>query len=76
MDEATIAANIRAKAIAAGVKNLREFGYLRCDEKNILTDRVYKVFFKKMLEENLGANHHKGVKKVLAKLLAEVEGKS
>ena len=44
------------KLIAAGVRNLREFGYPDCDAENILTDSIYSRFFLSMLEENL-ENH-------------------
>lgn len=40
--------------IAAGVRNLREFGYPAVTAANILTDQVYRKFFKAMLEGNLG----------------------
>lgn len=45
---------IRNSLLSAGVKNLKEFGYPSVNEKNILTDTVYKAFFLKMLEDNLG----------------------
>lgn len=45
---------VRDKLIAAGVRNLQEFGYPKCDAKNILTDYVYKKFFLSMLKENRG----------------------
>lgn len=45
---------IKEKLIAAGVKNLKEFGYPHCTKDNILTDQVYKQFFNNMLKENLG----------------------
>ena len=45
---------MKEKLIAAGVKNLHEFGYPHCTADNILTDEVYKAFFKHMLEENKG----------------------
>jgi len=45
---------IKSKLIAAGVKNLREFGYPQCNENNILTDEVYSAFFRNMLNENKG----------------------
>jgi len=45
---------IKSKLIAAGVKNLREFGYPQCGENNILTDEVYSAFFRNMLNENKG----------------------
>jgi len=46
--------SIRDKLIAAGVMNLREFGYPSCDEKNILTDMVFSRFFVSMLKDNKG----------------------
>ena len=45
---------MKEKLIAAGVKNLQEFGYPNCTKDNILTDMVYKEFFKSMLKDNLG----------------------
>jgi len=45
---------MKDKLIAAGVKNLQEFGYPACDKENILTDQVYKAFFVSMLKENKG----------------------
>lgn len=47
---------IRTHLIQAGVKNLRAFGYPSCDEKNILTDRVYSAFFRSMLIDNRGVS--------------------
>ena len=43
---------MRDKLIAAGVKNLREFGYPECDASNILTDYVYASFFVRMLHDS------------------------
>jgi hypothetical protein len=45
---------VRAKLIAAGVKNLRAYGYPECNADNILTDRIYRAFFASMLRDNLG----------------------
>ena len=45
---------LRKQLIAAGVKNLQEFGYPTCNETNILTDYVFKKFFLSMLKENKG----------------------
>lgn len=47
---------VREHLIKAGVKNLKEFGYPSVDKENILTDMVYKEFFSRMLEENLGTD--------------------
>lgn len=46
--------DIKAGLIAAGVKNLNEFGYPHCTAKNILTDAIYQAFFLRMLEDNTG----------------------
>lgn len=61
--------NIRAKLIAAGVRNLREYGYPKCDESNILTDKIYSAFFRSMLEDNKG----KGADKEIDALLKELK---
>lgn len=45
---------IRAKLLAAGVKNLNEFGYPEVTAANITTDRIYAQFFRSMLEDNKG----------------------
>lgn len=61
--------DIRAKLIAAGVSNLKAFGYPQVDAANILTDIIYAGFFKSMLNDNLG----KGFDKEIQALLAEIE---
>ena len=43
------------KIISNGVKSLKEFGYPDVNVGNILTDEVYKMFFKKLLQDNLGS---------------------
>ena len=45
---------IREHLLKAGVKNLKEFGYPEVTTETILTDEVYKEFFKSMLKENKG----------------------
>lgn len=52
--------------LAAGVRNLKEFGYPSVDEYNILTDLIYARFFKRMLEE------HEGNKTEVNYLLGEI----
>jgi hypothetical protein len=42
---------MRDKLIAAGVKNLREFGYPQCTKDNVLTDMIYRRFFLSMLKD-------------------------
>lgn len=46
--------SIENKLIAAGVRNLRTYGYPECNESNILTDRIYSAFFESMLKDNKG----------------------
>jgi len=45
---------IREKMISAGVRNLKEFGYPAVTAENIMTDSIYRQFFKSMLDDNLG----------------------
>lgn len=45
---------IKDLLIKAGVNNVKEYGYPSVSEKNILTDDVYKEFFKSMLSDNKG----------------------
>ena len=61
---------IREHLLKAGVKNLKEFGYPEVTTEKILTDEVYKEFFKSMLEENKG--NGKQVDEVINQLLSEV----
>ena len=61
---------IREHLLKAGVKNLKEFGYPEVTSETILTDEVYKEFFKSMLEEILG--NGKQVDEVINQLLLEV----
>jgi len=61
---------IREHLLKAGVKNLKEFGYPEVTTETILTDEVYKMFFKSMLEDNLG--NGKQVDEVINQLLLEV----
>ena len=62
---------IRDHLLKAGVKNLKEFGYPYVTTETILTDEVYKVFFKSMLNDNLG--NGKQVDEVINQLLSDVE---
>lgn len=59
--------NTRQKLIAAGIRNLKEFGYPGVNETNILTDQIYSAFFDRMLEE------HPGNKAEVSALRAEIE---
>lgn len=61
---------MKDKLISAGVRNLREFGYPKCDKTNILTDQVYKEFFAAMLRDNKG--HSAAADEAIDELLAEI----
>lgn len=61
---------IREHLLKAGVKNLKEFGYPEVTIETILTDEVYKEFFKSILEDNKG--NGKQVDEVIDQLLSEV----
>lgn len=60
---------VREHLLAAGVKNLREFGYPDCTAENILTDLIYRQFFVSMLRDNYGQDSRADVE--IAKLLRE-----
>ena len=62
---------IENKLIAAGVKNLKEFGYPYVNSENILTDIVYSAFFETMLEENKG--HSKQIDEAINSLLKTIK---
>lgn len=51
--------------IAAGVKNLKEYGYPHVTVENILTDTIYSAFFKSMLEDNKGKGVDTAIKGLL-----------
>lgn len=59
---------MRDKLIAAGVKNLKTYGYPNVSPENILTDQIYSAFFRSMLEDNKG----RGVDPHIDALLAEL----
>jgi hypothetical protein len=61
------------KLIAAGVKNLHEYGYPECNKANILTDKIYRAFFASMLKDNKG-KAGATVDKAIDSLLAKCEG--
>lgn len=58
----------RSNLIAAGVRNLREFGYPTANHTNILTSDVFKRFFASMLKDNLGQDSDVTIKALLAEL--------
>lgn len=63
--------NLETKLIENGVKNLKEFGYPYVNSENILTDEIYKEFFKKMLYESKG--HKTIVDKAINNLLNKIK---
>lgn len=65
-------AEIRDTLIAAGVQNLKTFGYPHVTSQSILTDHIYKTFFLHMLEspENVGASYD--IEKARQSLLTEL----
>lgn len=64
--------NYRERLIAAGVTNLKTFGYENVNAKNILTDKIYSKFFLSMLNDNLGTDSK--IDKVIKELIKEIEG--
>jgi hypothetical protein len=62
--------DIRGTLIAAGVRNLQEYGYPAVTPENIMTDRIYSAFFKSMLNDNLG--HSASIDAAIKLLLSEI----
>ena len=60
----------RDSLIAAGIRNLREFGYPNCNAENILTYTVYRMFFVRQLRNNLG-QHGKVADTMINELLSD-----
>ena len=61
---------VKEHLLKAGVKNLKQFGYPEVTTENILTDEVYKEFFKSMLNDNKG--NGKQIDEVIDQLLEVV----
>jgi hypothetical protein len=61
---------VKEHLLKAGVKNLQQFGYPEVTTENILTDEVYKEFFKSMLNDNKG--NGKQIDEVIDQLLEVV----
>lgn len=61
---------VRDQLLRAGVRNLKEFGYPNVTKENILTDYVFKKFFKGMLEDNKGksARHDPVIEQLLKEI--------
>jgi len=66
-----VSKKMRDQLIDAGVATLKEFGYPSVNPKNIITDHIYGIFFKTMLEGNLGDPAHD--QDVLKKLIDEID---
>ncbi len=64
---------MRDRLVKAGIKHLREFGYPSVDETNILTDYVFRKFFKKMLEGTIEAAGNASICKACEALIVEID---
>lgn len=64
---------MESKLIKAGVKNLHDFGYPKCNEQNILTDKIYSAFFISMLKDNKG-KAGTDIDKAIDSLIAKIGG--
>ncbi len=60
--------SVRDKLLAAGVRNLGEFGYEHVTSENIITDIIYAGFFKSMLNDNLGQGFDAEIKGLLSEI--------
>ena len=62
---------VKQKLIAAGVRNLQEFGYPGCNATNIMTDKIYASFFLSILKDNLGHGFDEEINALLAEVKPE-----
>lgn len=60
--------SVRSHLIAAGVKNLKAYGYPSVNAENILTDDIFKAFFRSMLEDNLGQGYDAEINALLKEI--------
>lgn len=65
---------MRENLIAAGVKNLKTFGYPDVTADNILSDDIYSRFFASMLEDNKGKGGARA-DEAIGDLLAEIQAR-
>jgi hypothetical protein len=64
---------MREKLLAAGVKVLRE-SYPHVTPENIMTDRIYRAFFKASLKETMeDCAGNEAVERECRKLIAEID---
>ena len=54
---------------------MHEFGYEYANEENIINDEVYCIFFKSMLQHNLG-KASKRIDEVIVELIGEIDNLS
>lgn len=62
----------RDQLITSGVRSLHEFGYPNCTAATILTDEIYKQFFKSLLVEAKESTDVASAVSVINGLIAEV----
>lgn len=62
---------IKQHLLQKWAENLIEFWYSNATSENILTDEIYKEFFKQMLEENKWADET--IDTVIDELLEQIE---
>jgi hypothetical protein len=62
---------LREELLKSGVRNIKDFGYNTVTIDTILTDEIYKEFFKSMLNGSLG--NGKQLDEVINQLLSEIE---
>jgi hypothetical protein len=63
--------DVRAQLIKAGVSNLVQFGYGHASADNILTDEIYRKFFRSMLTDNLGQGFDREINGLIAEIDAQ-----
>lgn len=63
--------SLEEQLIELGVESLKEFGYPEVNEENIFKIKIYSLFFKDILKENIGVD--KNIDDAINKLIERID---
>lgn len=63
--------DIRSKLIEQGVKRLKLFGFTNVTVENIMEDEVYRLYFERILNSNLG--NQPAIDEKILELIAQIK---
>lgn len=65
--------DVKSKLVSQGVRKLKLLGFINVDEQNIVEDDVYRFYFIRILNSNLGENTEMDL--AICELIAELKKK-